>query len=146
VSRHANGCANGLLEPDALKGARPVLRGEGSREASLLPDSILWALMILSAAGGSSGERVADHTLALPPRPSRSWSVHGPTRRLFVSFIEMVLGIVERSRPDEHEIVDSSLSNVCWIVRARVLCLPSSLATARLVCLPVGSAKPHAPA
>jgi RNA-directed DNA polymerase len=33
VSQRANGCASGLLEPDALKGARPVLRGEGSREA-----------------------------------------------------------------------------------------------------------------
>ena len=33
MSRHVNGCVYGLLEPGAVKVARPVLRGEGSREA-----------------------------------------------------------------------------------------------------------------
>src|SRR4051794_11917958 len=33
MSRHANGCVNGLLEPCAVKAARTVLRGEGSRKA-----------------------------------------------------------------------------------------------------------------
>jgi len=32
MNRRVSGCASGLLEPDAVKAARPVLRGEGGSD------------------------------------------------------------------------------------------------------------------